>query len=159
MATIHRTPQMFYGTELLMTSPLERDDGLVRGDFPGGWAGDRANARTGEGLSTAQRDMQAYVKRLFNWRKTATAVHRGRMQHYAPDRGTYTWFRYDERTGAKVMVVLSKATDAVTLDTRRFTEMLPAGARGNELFSGRSLDLGRELVVPPRSALVIDLAP
>jgi glycosidase len=146
LATTNRTPQMFYGTELLMTSPLERDDGLVRGDFPGGWAGDRANARTGEGLSTAQRDMQAYVKRLFNWRKTA-------------DRGTYTYFRHDEQTGARVMVVLSKATEAVTLDPKRFSEALPANARGTELFSGRILDLGRELVVPPRSAFVIDLAP
>jgi glycosidase len=159
LATTNRTPQMFYGTELLMTSPLERDDGLVRGDFPGGWAGDRANARTGEGLSTAQRDMQAYVKRLFNWRKTATAVHRGRLLHYAPDRGTYTYFRHDEQTGARVMVVLSKATEAVTLDPKRFSEALPANARGTELFSGRMLDLGRELVVPPRSAFVIDLAP
>lgn len=158
MATTNRTPQMYYGTELLMTSPLERDDGLVRGDFPGGWAGDRANARTGEGLTTAQRDMQAYVKRLFTWRKGATAVHRGRMQHYAPDRGTYTWFRHDEQTGAKVMVVLSKATEAVTLDPKRFAEMLPANSRGTELFSGRAIDLGQPLVVPPRAAMVIDLA-
>lgn len=159
LATTNRTPQVFYGTELLMTSPLERDDGLVRADFPGGWAGDAANGFTGEGLGTAQGDMQAFVKRLFNWRKTAVAAHRGRMRHFAPDRSTYTFFRHDAQTGAKVMVVLSKATDAVTLDTRRFAEELPAGARGTELFSGRSLDLGRELVVPPRSALVIDLAP
>lgn len=159
MATTNRTPQMFYGTELLMKSPLERDDGLVRGDFPGGWAGDAASALTGQGLSTAQRDMQAYVKRLFTWRKTATAVHRGRLLHYAPDRGTYTFFRHDEQTGAKVMVVLSKATEAVTLDPRRFADMLPrTGARGTELFSGRTVDLSAPIVVPPRAAMVIDVA-
>lgn len=158
MATTNRTPQMFYGTELLMKSPLERDDGLVRSDFPGGWAGDTVNARTGEGLTTAQRDMQAYVKRLFTWRKTATAVHRGRLMHYVPDRGTYTYFRHDERTGAKVMVVLSKATEAVTLDPRRFAEMLSrTGARGTELFSGRAIDLSAPIVVPPRAAMVIDV--
>lgn len=158
LATTHRTPQLFYGTELLMTSPLARDDGLVRADLPGGWPGDTADAVTGAGLTPAQRDMQAYVKRLFTWRKTATAVHRGRMTHYAPDRGTYTFFRQDAQTGATVMVVLSKAGQAVTLDTGRFAGVLPAGARGTELFSGRTLDLSRELVVPARTALVIDLA-
>jgi glycosidase len=158
MATIHRTPQMFYGTELLMTSPLQRDDGAVRADFPGGWPGDPVNAFTGEGLGTAQRDMQSFVKRLFNWRKSATAVHHGRLMHYVPDRGTYTFFRHDERSGAKVMVVLSKATEAVALDPRRFAGVLPAaGARGTELFSGRTIDLSAPIIVPPRSALVIDV--
>jgi hypothetical protein len=54
--------------------------------------------------------------------------------------------------------VLSKATSDVKLDTRRFAELLPANAKGRELFSGAALDLSVELVVPPRSAMVIDLA-
>lgn len=157
LATAVRTPQFFYGGEVLMTSPLHRDDGIVRSDFPGGWPGDRVNAFTGEGLSAAQREMQATVQRLFTWRRTATAVHRGRFLHFAPDRGTYTYFRRDETTGSTVMVVLSKATEPVTLDTRRFAEVLPAGARGVDVLSGAAVDLGHELVVPPRKAMVIEL--
>lgn len=159
LATTARTPQLFYGDELLMVSPIERSDGIVRSDFPGGWAGDATNAFTGQGLGPAQREMQAFVRQLFNWRKASAAVQRGRLMHYAPDRGTYTYFRTDEKTGAQVMVVLSKATTEVRLDTRRFADVLPANAKGRELFSGATLDLGHELVVPPRSALVIESAP
>ena len=140
-----------------MSSPVERDDGLVRGDFPGGWPGDRANGFTGEGLSEAQRRMQAFVRTLFQWRKGSAAVQRGRLVHFAPDRGTYTFFRIDAASGRRVMVVLSKATGPVTLDTRRFAEVLPAGSQGRELFSGQAVDLAASLTVPPRTALVIDL--
>ncbi|MFO1339256.1 MAG: glycoside hydrolase family 13 protein [Burkholderiaceae bacterium] len=157
VATIARTPQLFYGSEILMKSPVERDDGLVRGDFPGGWPGDAANAFTGQGLSDAQRGMQAFVRRLFNWRKTSLAVQRGQLMHYAPDRGTYTYFRRDAASGSLAMVVLSKATGEVRLDTRRFADMLPAGAHGVDVPSGARFDLSTELVVPPRTALVIDV--
>lgn len=158
LATTVRTPQMFYGTELLMTSPIERHDGLVRSDFPGGWPGDAINGFTGEGLTPPQRDMQAFVRKLFNWRKTSSAVKQGRLMHYAPDRGTYTYFRTDEKTGAQVMVVLSKAASEVRLDTRRFADVLRANAKGRELFSGASVDLGQGLIVPPRSAMVIEVS-
>ncbi|RZJ85146.1 MAG: alpha-amlyase [Massilia sp.] len=50
LATTRRIPQLFYGSELLMRSPVERDDGRVRADMPGGWAGDQVNAFTGTGL-------------------------------------------------------------------------------------------------------------
>jgi glycosidase len=108
LATIARTPQMFYGSEILMKSPVERDDGLVRSDFPGGWAGDAVNAFTGAGLGDAQRRAQALVKRLFTWRKGSLAVQRGRLVHYAPDRGTYTYFRLDAASGQRVAVVRAR---------------------------------------------------
>ncbi len=47
--TMPRVPQLYYGTEILMTSPTVRDDGAARRDFPGGWAGDSVNAFTGAG--------------------------------------------------------------------------------------------------------------
>jgi neopullulanase len=157
LATIARTPQWFYGDELLMGSPVDRDDGLVRGDFPGGWAGDAADGFTGRGLSDSQRRMQALVRTLFNWRKTSAAAQRGTLVHYAPDRGTYTWFRTDTASGQTVMVVLSKASEPVTLDTRRFAQMLPPAARGTDILTGTAHELGGTLVVPPRSAMVIEI--
>ena len=70
--TMPRVPQLYYGTEILMTSPTVRDDGAARRDFPGGWAGDSVNAFTGAGLTPAQTDMQAFVRTLLNWRKIST---------------------------------------------------------------------------------------
>ena len=40
IATVRGTPQFFYGSEVLMAGPRERDDGNIRADMPGGWAGD-----------------------------------------------------------------------------------------------------------------------
>ena len=155
LATMRGIPQFFYGTEVLMTSPKQRDDGLVRADFPGGWPGDRVNAATGQGLTAAQRETQQFLRQLLNWRKGAAAVHSGKLMHYAPERGSYVYFRY---TGShKVMVVLNKNTTDVTLDTRRFTEMLGPKSWGRDVLSQTRYELGQSLRVPPRSALMLEV--
>lgn len=59
--TTRGIPQIFYGTEILMSSPRERNDGLIRSDFPGGWAGDKVNAFTGEGLSKQQLEARDFL--------------------------------------------------------------------------------------------------
>jgi glycosidase len=42
LLTINRTPQLYYGTEVLMNGTKEVTDGNVRKDFPGGFPGDTA---------------------------------------------------------------------------------------------------------------------
>lgn len=153
--TMRGIPQFYYGTELLMTSPRERDDGATRQDFPGGWSGDAANARTGAGLSPAQREAQAFLRRLATWRKTQSALHRGRLMHYAPERGTYVYFRYDR--AQQVMVAFNKSADAVELDTRRFAERLTPQSTGTDIITGEPLALGRSLMLPARSVRVIEV--
>lgn len=158
VATLPRAPQVFYGSEIQMTSPTERDDGRVRADFPGGWPGDAVNAFTGQGLTEAQRDAQQHLRRLLNYRKTSAALQRGKLTQFAPDRGTFTYFRHDAASGAQVMVVLNKSSSEVRLDTRRFAERLPASARGINIVTGAGVDLSREFLAPPRSSTVIDIA-
>jgi len=156
--TAPRTPQLYYGTELLMTSPKQRDDGAVRQDFPGGWPGDAVNAFTGAGLTDAQRDAQAFVRKLLNWRKTQPAVHHGRMRHFVPEDGTYAWFRFDApKSKDRVMVVLNKAKEPRTLDAARFREVLPAGASGTDVVSGQRVDLSGRFTVPPRTVWVLQV--
>jgi glycosidase len=153
IATTKRTPQIFYGSEILMTSPIQREDGQVRADFPGGWPGDSVNAFTGQGLSTAQRDAQDYLRRLLNWRKTATVVHQGRLMHYAPLDGCYVYFRYTGKE--KLMVVLNKNQKPMPLDTRRFAEMLRPQSVGVDVLSGERHSLASQLNLPARSVLIL----
>jgi neopullulanase len=153
--TVPRIPQLYYGTELLMTSPKERDDGAVRQDFPGGWPGDSVNARTGQGLSDTQREMQAFVRKLLNWRKTQPAVHRGNMRHFYPEEGTYVYFRFDAKD--RVMVVLNKASQARTLDAARFREVLPAAAAGTDVITCQQVDLAGRFTVPARSVMLVQI--
>ncbi len=157
LATTRRIPQMFYGTELLMQSPTERDDGLVRADMPGGWAGDAANAFTGAGLSSEARDMQDWVRRLFTWRRANATVHDGALMQYAPLDGCYVFFRFDmNRT---VMVVLNKNDQAITLSLARFAERITAGDRARDVLRGSAeFRLGTHLTVPARSPLILEVS-
>jgi len=155
IATTRRTPQFFYGTELLMKSPLERDDGVVRSDFAGGWAGDASNGFSGVGLAPAQREFQAWLRRLLNWRKTASAVHGGSLVHYNPLDGVYVYFRADARQ--RVMVVLNKNKTETPLGLARFAESLAGRTHAVDVISGQRHELGSSLNLPPRSSLVLEL--
>ena len=46
LMTFRGIPQMYYGNEILMTGTTSPNDGYVRQDFPGGWAGDPSNKFT-----------------------------------------------------------------------------------------------------------------
>lgn len=156
LATTRRIPQLFYGSELLLQSPTERDDGRVRADMPGGWAGDTVNAFTGAGLTPEQRDMQDWVRRLFNWRKGAGVIHDGALMQYAPLDGVYVFFRYD--AGRTVMVALNKNARPVELQTTRFMERVRAGDRARDVLEGQAFSIGNTIRVPARGPLVLDIA-
>ena len=155
VATMPRIPQFYYGTEILMSSLKERNDGETRRDFPGGWAGDKVNGFTGAGLSSEQRDTQNYFKKLLNWRKTQSVIHQGKMMHYVPDHGTYTYFRYDK--DHIVMVVLNKNQTATTLKTARFHEVMAGHTSAQDVMTGTAFDVSSSVTVPARSALILEL--
>lgn len=155
LATAPRIPQFYYGTELLMTSPTHRDDAAARRDFPGGWRGDAASAFDGRGLDARQREAQDFLRKLLNWRKQATAAHRGRMLHYAPDDGTYVYFRFDGTQ--RFMVVLNKNAAQSALDLSRYAEGLAGAKVATDVLGGGERRLDRALDLPPRSALILAL--
>ena len=44
LLTTRGIPQIYYGTEILMSGTKAEGDGIIRTDFPGGWAGDPKDA-------------------------------------------------------------------------------------------------------------------
>jgi glycosidase len=156
VSTMPRIPQFYSGTEIQMTSATkERDDASYRQDFPGGWSGDKINAFTGAGLTPQQADAQAYIRKLLNWRKSATVIHNGKLMHYGPEKGTYVYFRYGG--GKKVMVALNKNTTDTTLPTARFHEMLNGTRAGVDVISGQRVSLDGQVKLPARSALILEI--
>jgi glycosidase len=156
--TMPRIPHFYTGDEILMTSTTgERDDSSYRQDFPGGWAGDKVNAFTGAGLAPRQREAQAFVRKLVNWRKTQPLVHRGKLMHYGAEDKTYVYFRYDERN--RVMVAFNDNEKEIALPTARFREMLRGASGGRDVLTGASYDLKDKLTLPPRSAIILELPP
>lgn len=153
--TTRRIPQVFYGDEVLLTSPVERDDGRVRGDFPGGWLDDTTSGFTGAGLTPAQHEAQDFFRRLASFRKGSPALTDGELIHFAPADGVYVYVRRHARQ--QVLVALSTAEDAIDLDLARFAEALPAARRGTDVLSGEAVALDAALAVPARGLRVIAL--
>lgn len=154
--TMKRTPQLYYGTEVLMTSPKKHDNfDAFRADFPGGWPGDTVNAFTGEGLTTQQKEHQQWLRQLLNWRKTQSVIHHGHLMHFVPDNGTYVLVRYQHNT--RVVVAFNKNTHEATLDTARFREILPVQAQAKDVITGQTLTWGPSVTLPARSVRIFQM--
>lgn len=155
LATIRGIPQFYYGSEVLLRGPRERNDGELRADMPGGWPGDSASAFTGEGLPAAQREAQDYLRTLLSWRKRTPVLHTGRLQHFAPVAGIYAYFRYDD--GATVMVALNKDAEPAELALDRFGDFIHPGSRGRDALTGEPIALDRPLRLPAKSATLVEI--
>lgn len=153
--TIRGIPQVFYGTEILMASPGPKNDGVIRSDFPGGWAGDRRNAFTGAGLTEAERSMQDYTRSLLQWRRTAPAIRDGKLTHFVPFEGVYVYFRHND--AQKVMVILNNNDGPRAVGTQRFREVLGNATRGVDVVTKQAHDVTRSIQVPARSATILEL--
>lgn len=155
ITTMRGIPQIYYGTEILMTSPEDRDDGLIRSDFPGGWEGDEINVFTRKGLTAQQKEATMYIKKLLTWRKTATALHTGKLKHFVPKDGIYTYFRYDDNQ--KIMVVINKNETASQLDLSRFSEMFGGERKGRDVLTEKEFLLMSELEIEGKSVTILEL--
>ena len=99
--------------------------------------------------------MQSYLKKLLNWRKTASVIHHGKTRHFGPEQNTYVYFRYDD--AKKVMVILNKNKTETKLSTERFAEVLKGAQAGVDVVTGKRYALDGAVTVPPRTALVLEV--
>ncbi|MFA6126067.1 MAG: glycoside hydrolase family 13 protein [Bacteroidales bacterium] len=152
--TIRGIPQILYGTEILMSNSNPGDHGLIRSDFPGGWAGDVIDGFTGSGLDQKQAESQHFIKTILNWRKANPVIHTGKLMHYSPVKGLYVYFRYDNTR--KVMVVLNKSGNAVGIDPSMYPEMLKEVTLATDIITGKT---GRidNLIIPAKSPAILEI--
>ena len=156
LMTMPRIPQFYYGTEVLMTSTVgARDDASYRRDFPGGWAGDKADAVSGTGLTAQQRDAQAFVRKLVNWRKRSPVIHTGKMMHFGAQDGTYVYFRHD--ANKKVMVAFNKNNASAVLAVDRFAEVLGGARSGVDVITNQRYALDKALTLPARASMILEI--
>jgi neopullulanase len=155
LLTTRGIPQVYYGTEILMTGDKSKDDGYIRTDFPGGWTGDTINAFTGAGISHQQSEARTYMKTLLEWRMKSDVIHSGKLKQFIPDNNVYVFFRYNENS--TVMVILNKNTEAQTLQTDRYIEGLAGFNSARNIISGEVLRVLNPIHVPAMSALILEL--
>ncbi|MCU0467091.1 MAG: glycoside hydrolase family 13 protein [Arcicella sp.] len=156
LLTTRGIPQIYYGTEILMENTgHHKNDGLIRSDFPGGWQEDLTNGFTGQGLSNDKKQMQSYLKQLLNWRKQNPVIATGKLLHFAPNNGTYVYFRYNSTK--TVMIVMNKNTTATILEPSRFSEILKSKIIAKNIFTNEQLDLKKGIDIAPKSTLVFEI--
>jgi glycosidase len=153
--TMRGVPQIYYGTEILMTNPGTEQHGIIRSDFPGGWAGDARSAVTGEGMTEREREAQQFVRTLLRWRKDRDVIHHGKLTHFVPRDGVYVYFRHNDDDS--VMVILNKNSAATDLALERFAERLQGYRKASDVITGQVREFGENLELPARSVLVLEL--
>ena len=153
LLTLRGTPQLYYGTEVLMKN-FSDPDGKVREDFPGGWAGDKTDyftARPGPAGEAFN-----YVSKLANYRKTHPVLSSGKLMQFIPQDGVYTYFRYTD-AGECVMVIANNTKDAKQVDGSRFAERTAGFASGQDVVTGAPVPDLKTLAVPARTVMVVEL--
>ncbi len=155
ITTIRGIPQIYYGTEVLMKNRGTEDHGVIRSDFPGGWPNDKVNSFTGKGLNKSQLEIKNYVTKLFNWRKNNKAVHEGGLVHFASANNLYVFFRFIENE--KIMVILNKDDDSMTLNVKDYEEVLEGNLSGKDIITDKHYEDVESIRISGKTALIIEL--
>lgn len=156
LLTMRGFPQLYYGTEIMVTGDKSKGDGDLRKDFPGGWSGDTRNAFTKQGRSAVENEAFEFTRNLLNWRKQNPVTHTGKLIHFIPENNCYVYFRYNnEKT---VMVILNNNnSQAKKLNTERFSEIIKGFNSGFEVISGKTISNISAIEIPAKSAMIIEL--
>ena len=153
--TVRGIPQVYYGTEIMMSGIKELGDGDIRKDFPGGWKEDERSCFVESGRTEKENEVFNFSKKLLNWRKQSPVIHNGNTKHFIPQDEVYTYFRYNDKN--KVMVIINNNKNNVTLDCERFSEILPANAKGKNIINDEIITLEKNIELKPKSAMIIEL--
>ena len=155
IATVRGIPQLYYGSEIGMSGDKNKGDADIRKDFPGGWNSDTNDAFNKAGRTAEQQKFFDFTAKLFNWRKSKTVIHTGKMTHYIPENNVYVYFRYND--AESVMVVINNSNETQTFKTNRFAENIQNRQTGFEILSGKTIDLKNDISIEGKSVLILEL--
>lgn len=155
MATMRGIPQLYYGSEIGMAGDKGKGDADIRQDFPGGWKGDKNNAFSASGRTAEQAKYFDFSKKVLNWRKNKEVIHTGKLTHYIPENNVYVYFRHNDKE--TVMVVINNAPDTQILNLARFQENIKSFTSGNDILSGKTIDLKTELAIDGKTSMILEL--
>ena len=154
LLTINRTPQLYYGTEILMNGTKNVTDGNVRKDFPGGFTGDEVNKFTREGRTKAENAMFDWLSRLLHWRQGNDVVTKGRQVQFIPYNGVYVVARQNK--GKTVLTILNGKRTENTLSVNRYAEVIGSASTATDVITGDKVDISKDVVLPARAAIILE---
>lgn len=139
LLTCRGIPQIYYGDELGLTGFTTPNDGHVRQDFPGGWSSDSLNKFSIAGRNAQEEGIWRYIAKLASFRKTSSALTKGKMMQYVPDDGVYVYFRYD--SVQTVMVVMNTSKDKKNISPKIYFERTDGFSKMKNVQTGETGDL------------------
>lgn len=154
LLTMPGTPQIYYGTELLMHGNKSKSDGNIRLDVPGGWPGDKVDHFKQAGRDEIQNEAFDFLSKLLHWRRGNEMIARGGMKHYVLQKGVYAYERY---LGEKRMLVFMNGTsNNVEINLGQYSESIMNKREWTDFISGRNISLEETLTLSPKEILILE---
>src|SRR5215216_1383288 len=143
--TTRGVPQLYYGDELAMTGP---DEPTTRGDFPGGFPGDKRNAFIESGRTKEEQELVSYIRRLTRLHTELEPLRKGGLVNLYVSEQQYAYAR-TTRTGVVVVAINNEdKTAEMEFDVTR------VGLRNGATLTGR-LGVTRNVIVRDNQLRVI----
>jgi glycosidase len=149
--TTRGVPQLYYGDEIAMEGG---DEPTTRGDFPGGFAGDKRNAFSAGGRTKDEQELFQFIKRLTTLRREHEVLRTGELVNLYVSEQQYAYARRG-RSGS-VVVVINNGNDAASMEFD-VSRIAATGVLKDQLGVSRpvQIDAGRMRVsLPKRSAAI-----
>lgn len=154
LLTMPGTPQIYYGTELLMHGNKSRSDGDIRLDVPGGWPGDKVNQFTREGRDEIQNEAFDFLSKLLHWRRGNEVIAYGDMKHYVLQKGVYVYERYID--DESVLVFMNGTGKDVEINLDRYSESIMDKVEWNDFLTGKKISMGNTMKLAPKEILILE---
>lgn len=155
LMTCRGIPQLYYGNEIGMEGITSPSDGYVRLDFPGGWEGDPKNKFVKQGRTPREDSIFNLVSTLGQFRKKSSAIISGKMMQYAPSKGEYVYFRYDQ--GQTIMVAMNTVKESLTLDMNLYKESTKGFSKMKNILTGETTSV-KDFILQPWESGVWELS-
>jgi glycosidase len=149
--TTRGVPQLYYGDEIAMEGG---DEPTTRGDFPGGFAGDKRNAFSAGGRTKDEQELFQFIKRLTTLRREHEVLRTGELVNLYVSEQQYAYARRG-RSGS-VVVVINNGNGAAFMEFD-VSRIAATGVLKDQLGVSRpvQIDAGRMRVsLPKRSAAI-----
>ncbi|HEX6649158.1 MAG TPA: alpha-amylase family glycosyl hydrolase [Pyrinomonadaceae bacterium] len=115
--TTRGVPQLYYGDELGMEG---EDEPTTRGDFPGGFAGDKRNAFTTAGRTKHEQELFEYIRRLTTLRRELEPLRTGTLVNLYVAEQQYAYARVINRDAVVVAINNDNNSAEIEFDISRF---------------------------------------
>ena len=135
--TTRGVPQLYYGDEIGMTG---EDEPTTRGDFPGGFPGDKRDAFTPAGRTRDEQEVFEEIQRLTKWRREYEPLRTGKLINLYVSEQQYAYMRVAPGKGSFV-IVFNNDNKPVDLEIDLKPYLREGGSSVDNVSFGRSLGL------------------